>query len=87
MDEYQFALSVAERMFSREATTVEKLIANSTTSKNIVECHLSDLNIRWTALQEKHGQMIKYVSDRIEIAAKDALIDKYSSEYIRIEAT
>ena len=30
--------------------------------------------------------MIKSVSDRVEIAAKDALIDKYSSEYIRIEA-
>ena len=87
MDEYLFALSVSERMFAREAAVVEGLLANSATSIRIIERHLSDLNIRWTALQEKHDQyVIKSDFDPVEAAAKNALIEKYSSEYIRIEA-
>ena len=87
MKKQVLARSVAERMFSREAATLEKLIQTRTTSTHIIKHHFSELNKRWTTLQEKHDEfVIECVTDPSEITGNETLINAYSAEFIRIEA-
>ena len=87
MNEQLLERSVAERMFARQATFVEKLIATPASSTRTVERNLSSLSLRWTTLQEKHdAYVIELVSDSVELSANDALIENYLHEYARIEA-
>ena len=87
MKKQVLARSVAERMFSREAATLEKLTQTETTSTHIIKHHFSELNKRWTTLQEKHDEyVIECVTDPSEITANESLINAYSAEFIRIEA-
>ena len=66
MDEQLLSRSVSERMFTRQAAVVEKLIANPVTPIRIIERHLSNLNIRWTTLQEKHDMyVVEFLSDPV----------------------
>ena len=85
MNEHLIARSVSERMFSRQFATVEKLLVNSSSSVSMIERHRAVLSARWTVLQEKHDTyVIQNINDSIEMSANDCLIDKYSSEFIRI---
>ena len=52
MNEQLLERSVAERMFARQATFVEKLIATASSTRT-VERNLLSLSLRWTTLQEK----------------------------------
>ena len=82
-----FDRSVSERMFCRQSRITESLLSNSTTDIRIIERHLSELTNRWITLQEKHDSYVtENFTDPLEISANEALIDKYSSEYLRIEA-
>ena len=58
MSELLLARSVSERMFSRQSTMMEKLIANPTTSLRILERHLSKFDNLWASLQEKHDMYV-----------------------------
>ena len=79
--------SVSERMFARQSMTVEKLLANASTSARVIERHLAALTTKWNVLQEKHDSyVVEFVTDTVELSANDALIDKYLSEFIRLEA-
>ena len=82
-----FDRSVSERMFCRQSRITEQLLSISTTDVRIIKRHLSELTNRWLSLQEKHDSyVIEQFTDPIEIAANEALIDKYLSKFLRIEA-
>ena len=83
MNDRLLARTVSERMFAHECSVINKLISVSSTPSCVFERHLSDLNCRWTSLQEKHFEYVaEFVSDPVEIAANDSLITQYSDEYI-----
>ena len=87
MNDRLLARTVSERMFAHECSVIKKLISVSSTPSRVFERHLSDLNCRWTSLQEKHFEYVaEFVSDPVEIAANDSLITQYSDEYIRVES-
>ena len=87
MNNQLLARNVCERMFARECSITEKLLSSSDTAAQMFERHLSELNIRWSALQEKHdAYVIEFVTDSVEIAANNLVIERYADEYVRIEA-
>ena len=87
MNDRILARTVCERMFAHECSVIHKLISVSSTPSRVLERHLSDLNCRWTSLQEKHfAYVAEFVSDPVEIAANDSLFTQYSDEYIRVES-
>ena len=86
MNEQLLARSISERMFTRQVHAVDDLLDDSDSSVRIIERQLATLYTRWTALQESHDSfVIQFVSDSIELSANDSFIDKYSSEFMRLE--
>ena len=86
MNEQLLARSISERMFTRQIHAIDNLLANSTSTVRIIERQLSTLCTRWTNLQESHdAYVVQFVSDSIELSANDSFIDKYFTEFMRIE--
>ena len=86
MNEQLLARTVAERMFTRQLHIIENLLENSVLPLRVIERQLATLCTRWTDLQESHdAYVIQFISDSIELSVNDQLIDKYSSEFVRIE--
>ena len=86
MTDQLLARTISERMFTRQLHIIEKLLENPATSMRIIERQLTMLSTRWTALQESHDMyVIQCVSDPIEVSANDSYIDKYCTEFVRLE--
>jgi hypothetical protein len=87
MNKKLLARSVSERMFARQCGIIEKLLAHSSASLRIVERALSELCTKWSTLQERHdAYACEFVGDdSVEVTANEALIDNYSSEFVRLE--
>ena len=86
MDSNLVGRSVAERMFTRESTILNGLLNKLSTPAPVIQRHLVELSARWITLQEKHDLYVcEFVTDMLEISANDALIDKYSCEFVRLE--
>ena len=86
MDANLIGRSVAERMFVRESTVLDGLLNITSTPVRVIERHLAELAARWITLQEKHDSYVcEFVTELLEISANDALIDKYSCEFVRLE--
>ena len=87
MNEKLLNRTVAERMFSRQSSLIEKLLADaSLSSVQIVERQLAELASRWIVLQEKSDSYtVEFCDDAVEISAISASMEKYLAEYIRLE--
>ena len=87
MNEKLLNRTVAERMFARQSSLIEKLLADtSLSSVRIVERQLAELASRWIILQEKSDSYtVEFCEDAVEISAISASMEKYLAEYIRLE--